>query len=368
MRLAKCLLVCAGAFLFALTAARAQSPEECNSLGTRKQFENRQDIPGCLRPITDRESLISISNLIHRLVAGELLRQPPVSPEPAGTAMISPDGDGTFTVAPAADIAQPAPQRKWNIWADGKYSWIDGNDDISGSDGPLVNAIAGIDYKITDRVILGLIGLYEHSKLDSSGAPSVSVKAQGIGGGAYLGITLTNQIVFSALVNASSFDNDYDLGFTIADTDSNRVQASSGFTGYFYSSDLWRWTPSLTAAWSGEWIDSYTDNLGNDFADQKVETAVASLGNQLGKTFSLSNGATVEPWAGAILEYTFLNRTETDNAPTLDYDDTIDIRLQAGLNFGLADNIQLALTGEMAGLLLDASDTYAGEANLAIQF
>jgi outer membrane autotransporter protein len=368
MRLATYLLVCAGAFLLALPAARAQSPEECNSLGTRKQFENRQEIPGCLKPITDRESLISISNMIHRLVAGELLGELPISAEPAGQVMFSPSGGGTFTVAPAADIVQPAPRRRWNIWVDGKYSWIDTDGDISDSDGPLINGTAGIGYKITDRFVLGLLGLYEHSKLESSGAPSVSAKTQGLGGGAYLGITLTNQIVFSALVNATSFDDDYDLGFTTADTDSNRVQASAGFTGYFYSTDLWRWTPSLTAAWSGEWIDSYTDNLGNNFADQKVETAVVSLGNQLGKTFSLSNGATVEPWAGAILEYTFLSRTETDNAPTLTYDDTLDIRLQAGLNIGLADNIQLALTGEMAGLLLDESDTYAGEANLAIQF
>jgi len=33
-----------------------------------------------------------------------------------------------------------------------------------------------------------------------------------------------------------------------------------------------------------------------------------------------------------------------------------------------AANVQLILTGETSGLIIDETDTYAGEANLAIQF
>jgi outer membrane autotransporter protein len=374
MRLTRGLTVMAGLALLVPFEARAQSAEDCAFLDTRQIIEERQLIPGCLKPVTNRQSLIGISNLIHRLVARELLAADPVVAEPAGLVVADPadalSANDTFMVAPAADVVEPVFQRKWNLWIDGKYSWIDGGNDISDSDGPLINVTAGIDYKITDDFVFGLMFLYENSDLETSDLPpiGIGVGTDGLGGGAYLGITLTDEIVFSALVNATFIDNDYDLIIATASTDSERVQASAGFTGYFYSSDLWRWSPSITVAWSGEWIESYRDSLGAAFADQTVETAVLSLGNQFGKTIALGNSTSIEPWAGAIVEYTFLNRTDTDGAPSIDYDDTVDIRVQAGLNLSLTGNAELALTGEVAGLLIEESDTYAGEATLAIQF
>ena len=89
----------------------------------------------------------------------------------------------------------------------------------------------------------------------------------------------------------------------------------------------------------------------------------------LGHTFTLTDATTLEPWAGAFLDYSFINDTDTEG-PFDDnsYGEQLDLRLQLGLNLNLATNVQLALTGETSGLLLDETDTYAGEANLAIQF
>ena len=36
----------------------------------------------------------------------------------------------------------------------------------------LVNVVAGFDYKVSDRLVLGLMGTYESSDLDGSGAVS----------------------------------------------------------------------------------------------------------------------------------------------------------------------------------------------------
>ena len=369
------LLICAGVLFLAAPAAAQEADDPCESLGERQEIEQPELIPACLNPITNRESLLAISHLVHRVIADELLGNGAGTPEPAGLVMNGADevrvrlARGAITVAPAADVTVSAPQRRWNLWADGKYSWIEGEEDISNSDGPLINFTSGLDYKITDSVVFGLLFSYENSELKTSGILSkIGTETEGLGGGAYLGVTLTDHIVFSALVNGTFIDNDYDLFFSTASTDSERLQTSGGFTGYYYSSDSWRWSPSLTAAWSGEWIDSYHDSLGNDFGQQKSETAVLSFGNQLGKTFALGDGASVEPWAGAILEYTFLNQTHTDDAEDVDYPETVDLRYQLGLNVNFAENIQLTLTGEAAGFMLDESDTYAGEANLAIQF
>ena len=88
---------------------------------------------------------------------------------------------------------------------------------------------------------------------------------------------------------------------------------------------------------------------------------------QIGDTLRIDDKTTVEPWAGAALDYTFLNRTDTEGFASVD-DPYADLRIQAGLNFNFGSNVQLALIGEAGGLLRDQTDSYSAEANLAFQF
>jgi hypothetical protein len=154
-------------------------------------------------------------------------------------------------------------------------------------------------------------------------------------------------------------------GSSEAETDSDRVQLSGAFTGYWYVGTT-RFSPSLTLAWSKEWQDEYYHGLT---PAQQFETGVLSAGTVIGHTFVATGAISIEPWAGAFLDYTFINDTDTDDGFDIEsFDEQEDLRLQLGLNLNVAANVQLVLTGETSGLLLDESDTYAGEANLAIQF
>ncbi len=78
-------------------------------------------------------------------------------------------GNGTIFIAPTADVAAPAASSMWNIWIDGKYSWLDDTSAFSNLDGSLINLIVGADYKFTDRLVIGLMGTYETSDLEGSG-------------------------------------------------------------------------------------------------------------------------------------------------------------------------------------------------------
>lgn len=88
---------------------------------------------------------------------------------------------------------------------------------------------------------------------------------------------------------------------------------------------------------------------------------------QIGNTLKLSDSTTVEPWAGAALDWTFLSDVHTAGFGTKSNPST-DLRLQAGLNFGFGSHAQFAVTGEASGLLNDDLNSYAIEANLAVQF
>lgn len=366
------LFALSGALLFSTSLltedARARS---CEAISGENEVSN-DVVTGCLKPVVNYRSLINVSDIVRRVVAGELLGAEEPAPEPAGLLLAQPDeiaarlAGGGIAVEPTADVvAAPAVQRKWNSWIDGKYSWIEGSDDLDGSKGPLINAMAGIDYRLSDRAVLGLIGAYEESRLKTDGLIPARQKTQGFGGGAYTGITVTPNIVFSGIALYSAIETDLDFsGFGTGDTDSDRLQLSGAFTGYWYSGTT-RFSPSVTLAWSKEWQDEYTNNLN---PAQTFETGVLTGGTVVGHTFALAGVTALEPWAGAFLDYTFLNETHTDGFGTDNFDEQADLRLQLGLNLTLASNVQLALTGEMAGLLVDESDSYAGEANLAIQF
>jgi hypothetical protein len=145
------------------------------------------------------------------------------------------------------------------------------------------------------------------------------------------------------------------------DHDSERLQAAASLNGYWYFSML-RVTPGLSLSWSKEWLDTE-----GGLPDQTIETAMLTPSLQLGNTFRLGAAATIEPWAGAALDSVFVNDAEIDGFGGIE-DSYSDLRLQAGLNFGLGSHAQLAITGELGGLLQDDLDTYAVEANLAIQF
>jgi hypothetical protein len=173
-------------------------------------------------------------------------------------------------------------------------------------------------------------------------------------------MVLGDNIVFSANLLGSLIDSEQSGGF---DFDSERLQASTGLTGYWYSG-TWRFSPAVTLSWSKEWLEE-TAGLMND---QTTEVAILAPSLQVGDTLALTGTSTVEPWAGVALDWTFINKSKDSVLGTIVDDPNTDLRLQAGLNFGFGSNVQLALTGEAAGLLIDETDTYSGEVNLAVQF
>jgi Autotransporter beta-domain len=270
-------------------------------------------------------------------------------------------------IAPVADTGTPA-QRRWNVWFDGKGTWIaSGQHDQTPTEGPLFNGSAGIDYKLTDKIVVGLIATTEASDLDIAGIFPGSLEASGFGGGAYLGATLYKNLVFNALATGAAINTDMDFGGVTADIDAERVQVSAGLTDTFYFGQT-RLSPSVTFAWANEFQHHFVDSGGFFNPAQTIESGVLTFGNILGHTFSLAGGQAIEPWFGANLDWTLINQIDVSGAGKTKLGDLLDLRLQAGLNWTIRENMQLALTGEVGGLILRDQDSYAGEANLAIQF
>ena len=348
-----------------LVAQTLPSPDlDCSALdGVNEPAET--DITACAKSLLNRQSLINTATSINKVIL-DRFDIGPNQTEPAGLELNNAkeiaerlSGGRSILVAPAADVAAPAANPMWNVWADGKYSWLDDDTAFSGLDGSLVNAVVGADYKVSDRLILGVMGTYETSDLKGNGILPPTQDTDGWGGGAYLGLTLTDNLVLSATLLGTDLDTDVN-GTT--SFDSARVQASSALTGYWYSG-TWRYSPSLTVAWTKEWQDA-----SGTLNAQTIETGIISPGFQVGNSISIGGASTIEPWLGAQLDWVGINKVVDDVTGTLLDDPYTDLRLQTGLNFAFGANAQLALTGEISGLLVKDSDTYTVGANFAFQF
>jgi hypothetical protein len=320
------------------------------------------DVTACSKPMINRQSLANSSSSIAHIIM-DRLDLGPNQVEPAGLELTNAEDiverlseSGVIFIAPTADVATPAPTPNWNVWIDGKYSWLDDNLPLSDLDGSLINGVIGADYKVSDRMVLGLMGTFETSDLEGNG---VTQDTDGWGGGAYMGLSLTDSLVLSATVLGTELDTDVNGtgGF-----DSTRIQATSALTGNFYSG-TWRYSPSLTLAWSKEWQDA-----SGGFSAQTIETGIISPGLLIGNSISIGGASTVEPWLGAQLDWVGINKVVDDLLGTILNDPYTDLRLQGGLNFAFGANAQLALTAEMSGLLYKDSDTYTAGANFAYQF
>ena len=342
------------------TQTLAQSIEANCALLNDTQDNN---ITACAKSLLDRQSLINTSTSIIDVIM-DRFDMGPNQTEPAGLELTDPKeildrltGNGSITIAPTADVVAPAPSPKWNIWVDGKYSWLDDTSAFTNLDGSLVNGVVGADYKVSDRLVLGLMGTFENSDLGGLG---VTQDTDGWGGGVYMGLSLTDNLVFSANVAGTSLNTDVNGGAT--NFDSQRIQTSEALTGYWYSG-TWRLSPSLTFAWSKEWQDA-----AGGLNAQTIETAIISPAVQVGDTIAIKDATTVEPWVGAEVDWEARNRVVDKVLGTILNDPNTDLRLQTGLNFAFGAKAQLDLTAEVSGLLLKNSDTYTAGANFAYQF
>jgi hypothetical protein len=323
------------------------------------------EITGCAKPLINRQALLNTSTSIRNIIVNQFDLGPdraePAGLELAGAREIAERlyGDGRIMIAPTADAAAPAATTKWNVWSDGKYSWLDDTSALSDLDGSLVNLVAGADYKVSDRLVLGVVGTYETSDMKAGGAPPPTQETDGWGGGVYMGLSLTDNLVFSANVLGTDLGTEVNGG---TDFDSTRIQASSALTGYWYSG-TWRYSPSLTVAWSKEWQEKT-----GIWTAQTIETGTISPSLQVGNTLSLGGSTTVEPWLGAQFDWVAVNKVVDHVSGTILDDPYTDLGLQAGLNFAFGGHAQLALTAEMSGILYKDSDTYTAGANFAYQF
>ncbi len=316
--------------------------------------KSRSLAPIYVTPQAMIDSTRQISDGVTKAVNGQLAPDPPSANgqvlQYAGKGIVDPAADAFTALEGALQVTGEFASTNeaaflWNLWSDAAFAFADRNNPISGYDGILATLSLGLDRKVGDRSVFGVLLNFEISQFDTTAGPG-TFDSTGYGIGVYGGTALSDHWVADAMVIWKHFDNDLtQLFFAPASFDSERWQSAANVTGYWYR-DAWRYSPAFGIAWSHEDQDASSLNPA-----QTVATAMASAGLEVGYTTVLDDMRSLEPWASLTVEWTFHDSAATlPGLPDPDLNE-IDLRLAGGLNAMLADNFSLSLRADIAGLV-----------------
>jgi outer membrane autotransporter protein len=200
---------------------------------------------------------------------------------------------------------------RFAVWANGSHTWVENDFTSTAFDGTLIIGLGGIDYWVTDRILIGGFGGYETSDVDTDFNRG-SLDSDGFSAGLYGAVLLSDNFSFEAQFGATLTDIDMDrsLGSVVpvtGSTDTRRLFGSLGFTGDFQLGNFLA-GPVVRHLLAHERVDSFTESDGTRVGKQNIDLGVLQAGGRVSYSFGK-----VEPFAGLLLELETLT-TDTEVA------------------------------------------------------
>ena len=276
----------------------------------------------------------------------------------------SQEGGQAVTVMPVAAL-MPRTKPKWNAWIKGNYRFYDG--DGSSFDGDTIDVLAGIDYRVSDSVVIGLAGGYGVTDFDTlTGGTSGAFEADGYTAGAYMGIRLGDNAQFDTLAAYTYSDYENRVGAVTGEFSAHRVTVGARLKGTFESAGGFFIEPGVRVLYAEERQDAYTDSAGVRQSSLTIRAGRVSAGPKVGYVHRSDEGSTVKTWLAAYGEYDFSNQGNAPTSGLPDFDDIISGRVSVGFSASSASGIGISLEGDVGSLGSGEYISYGGTARIAL--
>jgi outer membrane autotransporter protein len=261
--------------------------------------------------------------------------------------------------------AEAAEPKGINLWIDGNGGRLEDSNALRGYDGTQYALSFGGDAQLSERVILGAVGVYSGSNIDNSFVPGGS-STRAFGLGPYAAVFLTDTVVMTGSLLRTWTDNRMNgLGVT-AGYDSRDWMLNANVTSYHFAGN-WQFAPTAGISYGVESEDGYVDSSATAFAASETRTGSFAFGGKIAYTHALANGMTVEPSLEAEGEWTF-ERTTTATT-TLPRDEAeFDLTVTGGLDVAISENTSFSLSGAVSGLAKPDYLSFTGGARLGVAF
>lgn len=190
-----------------------------------------------------------------------------------------------------------------DIWVEGQMSRYSDSTGGIRREGDFKILYVGADYALSPRVLVGTLVQFDLTNEDVDD-PDLTGTVDGRGwmAGPYIGIKLTDNIIFDARAAWGTSDNDIELYDDAAkwrkgSFDTARWLATASLTGNWYHGP-WRLTPQVSLAYGHEEYDTYKNSLEQTVEGAGVSIGRSTFGMEVGYRIMARDGTLVEPHLG----------------------------------------------------------------------
>ena len=226
---------------------------------------------------------------------------------------------------------------RFSVWANGGFTWVENDFSSTAFDGNVITALVGADYWVTEKILIGAIGGYDRTDVDTSFNQG-ELESDGFTAGLYLAYLLGDNFSLEGLLGHTWTDSDMDrtslAGAKVTgSTNARRLFGSLGFSGNFQV-DNFLLSPTVRHLVALETIDSFTESDGTRVGEETTDLGVLQFGGRASYLFEK-----FEPYVSALIELeTFSTDTQVASGPK-PRDDRADLDVSAGLDFFPTDFI-----------------------------
>lgn len=255
------------------------------------------------------------------------------------------------------------------IWGNMSNTWLEGNQTGADFKGTILDSLLGVDYMVTDRILLGFVGGYENARMTSNFNQG-ALRGSGFALAPY-----------AAYVFNDMFYADATVGFGIIDYTTARqneqVTGSTTGTRWFASTNLnaalplprpWVLIDTLGFLYVSEDQDPYVESDGTKVDGVKVRLGQFRNTVNLGYRFPTDFGF-FTPYGSVRLEYDAIKEPVSiiDSAGTVAYGSQFGATFGLGVNVGIGDSTILSLEASTSQFR-DNIDMYSLIANVRFRF
>lgn len=262
-----------------------------------------------------------------------------------------------------AGRAGGAGDKRFGAWMQGAYSTVDNTQVGLQFDGSVYNLVGGIDYLVSDKVVLGVAFGYE--ALDITTAFNAgSIESNGFGVTPYFGIALNNTWSIDAAAGYTwlNYDTVRNTNIT-ASYDAERWFVASNLTGN-YASGRWRLMPKVGVLYLEEKADGYRDSTGGVLPGSTTKLGRVSAGGRVGYAFD-----SVMPYFKLMGEYDFEKNGAVRLANgTFSHDDDMGGQVGIGFDFYGSNTLSGNVEASYNSLGRTDLDVWTTSARLRVKF
>lgn len=256
---------------------------------------------------------------------------------------------------------EPAPLL--NAWIKAGYSDYSGDD--ADVDGSLFNAMVGLDYRLGETALIGVLAGYENSDFDFD-VTNGTLEGDGLTIGVYAGVLVAPNVAVDVSVSHGWINYDNEVAGDEGSFDASRWILTANLTGSFDLNQVII-EPNASVFVSIESQDSYTTAGAVFVDDNDVTLGRISVGPKVLMPIMRDSGQEITLWALAKGEYDFSSE-DTVVSSNFKSDDVFSARLGLGLDAQISDAASLGLSVEGHGLGSDEYNAVDFDAKLRLKF